>query len=162
VFGTSFDPLLRHPDVFIDRVRWDVVLDQAPGAVAVIGLSVLGVLLITSAVEMSTERDGDANDELRAAGAANVVSGLGGGFVGYHSLSSTQIAHGMGAPASRVPGITCALAYVGALFVGPAPLAYVPKALIGGLLLFIGSSFCTSGWWRARTGFRGASTRWCF
>ena len=47
----------------------------------------------------------------------------------------------MGAPASRVPGITCALAYVGALFVGPAPLAYVPKALIGGLLLFIGSSF---------------------
>ena len=141
VFGTSFDPLLRHPDVFIDRVRWDVVLDQAPGAVAVIGLSVLGVLLITSAVEMSTERDGDANDELSAAGAANVVSGLGGGFVGYHSLSSTQIAHGMGAPASRVPGITCALAYVGALFVGPAPLAYVPKALIGGLLLFIGSSF---------------------
>ena len=141
VFGTSFDPLLRHPDVFIDRVRWDVVLDQAPGAVAVIGLSVLGVLLITSAVEMSTERDGDANDELLAAGAANVASGLGGGFVGYHSLSSTQIAHGMGAPASRVPGITCALAYVGALFVGPAPLAYVPKALIGGLLLFIGSSF---------------------
>lgn len=141
VFGTSFDPLLRHPDVLIDRVRWDVVLDQAPGAVAVIGLSVLGVLLITSAVEMSTERDGDANDELRAAGAANVASGLGGGFVGYHSLSSTQIAHGMGAPASRIPGITCALAYVGALFVGPAPLAYVPKALIGGLLLFIGSSF---------------------
>ena len=72
VFGTSFDPLLRHPDVFIDRVRWDVVLDQAPGAVAVIGLSVLGVLLITSAVEMSTERDGDANDELSAAGAANL------------------------------------------------------------------------------------------
>ena len=141
VFGTSFDPLLRHPDVLIDRVRWDVVLNQAPGAVAVIGLSVLGVLLITSAVEMSTERDGDANDELRAAGAANVASGLGGGFVGYHSLSSTQIAHGMGAPASRIPGITCALAYVGALFVGPAPLAYVPKALIGGLLLFIGSSF---------------------
>ena len=141
VFGTSFDPLLRHPDVLIDRVRWDVVLNQAPGAVAVIGLSVLGVLLITSAVELSTERDGDANDELLAAGAANVASGLGGGFVGYHSLSSTQIAHGMGAPASRVPGITCALAYVGALFVGPAPLAYVPKALIGGLLLFIGSSF---------------------
>ena len=140
LFGTSFDPLLAHPDVLFGAVRWDVVLDQAPGAVAVIGLSTLGVLLITSAVEMSIERDGDANDELRAAGAANVVSGLGGGFVGYHSLSSTQIAHGMGS-ASRVPGITCASAYVGAIFVGPAPLAYVPSALIGGLLLFIGASF---------------------
>ena len=140
LFGTSFDPLLAHPDVLFGAVRWDVVLDQAPGAVAVIGLSTLGVLLITSAVEMSIERDGDANDELRAAGAANVVSGLGGGFVGYHSLSSTQIAHGMGS-ASSVPGITCASAYVGAIFVGPAPLAYVPSALIGGLLLFIGASF---------------------
>ena len=140
LFGTSFDPLLAHPDVLFGAVRWDVVLDQAPGAVAVIGLSTLGVLLITSAVEMSIERDGDANDELRAAGAANVVSGLGGGFVGYHSLSSTQIAHGMGSD-SRVPGATCALAYVAAVVVGPAPLAYVPSALIGGLLLFIGSSF---------------------
>jgi SulP family sulfate permease len=140
LFGTSFDPLLTHPDVLLSKVRWDVVFEQAPGAVAVFGLSTLGVLLITSAVEMSTERDGDANDELRAAGFANVLSGLGGGFVGYHSLSSTQIAYGMGS-ASRVPGVTCAFAYLGALYVGPAPLAYVPSALIGGLLLFIGSSF---------------------
>ena len=140
LFGTSFDPLLTHPDVLLTKVRWDVVFEQAPGAVAVFGLSTLGVLLITSAVEMSTERDGDANDELRAAGFANVLSGLGGGFVGYHSLSSTQIAYGMGS-ASRVPGVTCSLAYLGALYVGPAPLAYVPSALIGGLLLFIGSSF---------------------
>ena len=140
LFGTSFDPLLAHPDVLFDKVRWDVVVEQAPGAAAVVGLSVLGVLLITSAAEVSTGRDGDANDELCAAGAANVLSGLGGGFVGYHSLSSTQIAHGMGSD-SRVPGATCALAYVAAVVVGPAPLAYVPSALIGGLLLFIGSSF---------------------
>ena len=140
LFGTSFNPLLLHPETLLNKVRWDVVMDQAPGAVAVFGLSTLGVLLITSAVELSTERDGDANDELKAVGLANVVSGLGGGFVGYHSLSSTQIAHGMGST-SRVPGATCAIAYVAALFVGPAPLAYVPSALIGGLLLFIGSSF---------------------
>jgi SulP family sulfate permease len=37
--------------------------------------------------------------------------------------------------------VTCAVAYIGALVVGPAPLAYVPSALIGGLLLFIGISF---------------------
>ena len=94
-------------------------------------------------MELSTERDGDANDELKAVGLANIVSGLGGGFVGYHSLSSTQIAHGMSdeKTTSRVPGVTCAVAYIGALVVGPAPLAYVPSALIGGLLLFIGSSF---------------------
>jgi len=141
VFGTSFDPILSRPEIwFSGDVRWDVVSDQVPGATAVFGLSALGVLLITSAVEMSTERDGDANEELRAAGLANILAGLGGGLVGYHSLSSTQIAHGMG-NASRVPGITASAAYVGALVVGPAPLAYVPSALIGGLLLFIGISF---------------------
>jgi len=42
LFGTSFDPLLRHPETLFNQVRWDVVYDQAPGAVAVFGLSVLG------------------------------------------------------------------------------------------------------------------------
>ena len=65
---------------------------------AVIGLSVLGVLLITSAVEMSTERDGDANDELLAAGAANVASGLGGGFVGEEFVDGLAADETMGIP----------------------------------------------------------------
>jgi len=42
---------------------------------------------------------------------------------------------------SRLPGIVASLCYVAALVVGPAPLAFVPSALIGGLLIFIGSSF---------------------
>ena len=135
----SFQPLLFSPET-LAKVRWDVVLDQGPRAATVFGLSTLGLLLITSAVEVSTEREGDANEELKAVGLANVVSGLGGGLVSYHSLSSTQIAHGMGS-SSRLPGVVAAAVYAAALVVGPAPLAYVPRALIGGLLTFIGASF---------------------
>ena len=135
----SFQPLLFSPET-LAKVRWDVVLDQGPRAATVFGLSTLGLLLITSAVEVSTEREGDANEELKAVGLANVVSGLGGGLVSYHSLSSTQIAHGMGS-SSRLPGLVAAAVYAAALVVGPAPLAYVPRALIGGLLTFIGASF---------------------
>ena len=135
----SFQPLLLSPET-LAKVRWDVVLDQGPRAATVFGLSTLGLLLITSAVEVSTEREGDANEELKAVGFANLVSGLGGGLVSYHSLSSTQIAHGMGS-SSRLPGLVAAAVYAAALVVGPAPLAYVPRALIGGLLVFIGASF---------------------
>ena len=117
----------------LGRVRREDVL-------ALLLLLRLGLLLITSAVEVSTEREGDANEELKAVGFANLVSGLGGGLVSYHSLSSTQIAHGMGS-SSRLPGLVAAAVYAAALVVGPAPLAYVPRALIGGLLTFIGASF---------------------
>ena len=113
----SFQPLLFSPET-LAKVRWDVVLDQGPRAATVFGLSTLGLLLITSAVEVSTEREGDANEELKAVGLANVVSGLGGGLVSYHSLSSTQIAHGMGS-SSRLPGVVAAAVYAAALVVGP-------------------------------------------
>ena len=122
------------------KVRWDVVVDQFPRMLTTFGLSTLGLLLITSAVEVSTSREGDANKELKAAGVANVLGGLGGGLISYHSLSATQIAHSMGSR-SRLPGLVCAAAYGAALVVGPAPLAYVPTFLVGGLLLFIGLSF---------------------
>ena len=139
VAAAGFSPLLLDP-MTLGKVRWDVVLDQWPRAATVFGLSTLGLLLITSAVEISTGREGDANEELKAVGAANFVSGLGGGLMAYHSLSSTQISHSMGTR-SRLPGLVCAAAYGAALLVGPAPLAYVPSSLIGGLLLFIGLSF---------------------
>ena len=134
-----FVPLAFDP-AKVSLVRWDVVFDQLPQALTVFGLSTLGLLLITSAVEVTTEREGDANEELKAVGVANVLGGFAGGLVAYPSLSSTQIAHGMGND-SRLPGLVTAAAYLGAACVGPAPLAYVPKALIGGLLLFIGVSF---------------------
>ena len=153
-----FVPLAFDP-AKVSLVRWDVVFDQLPQALTVFGLSTLGLLLITSAVEVTTEREGDANEELKAVGVANVLGGFAGGLVAYPSLSSTQIAHGMGND-SRLPGLVTAAACLGAACVGPAPLAYVPKALIGGLLLFIGVSFCSSGSSRVARRYPDRSTRW--
>jgi len=137
--GAGYVPFAFDADA-LSKVRWDVVGDQFPRMLTTFGLSTLGLLLITSAVEVSTSREGDANKELKAVGVANVVGGLGGGLISYHSLSATQIAHSMGSR-SRLPGLVCAAAYGAALVVGPAPLAYVPTFLVGGLLLFIGLSF---------------------
>jgi len=137
--GAGYVPFVFDADA-LAKVRWDVVGDQFPRMLTTFGLSTLGLLLITSAVEVSTSREGDANKELKAVGVANVLGGLGGGLISYHSLSATQIAHSMGSR-SRLPGLVCAAAYGAALVVGPAPLAYVPTFLVGGLLLFIGLSF---------------------
>ena len=96
----SYSPLLLSPET-LSKVRWDVVIDQGPRGATVFGLSTLGLLLITSAVEISTGAEGDANEELKAVGISNVIGGLGGGLVVYHSLSSTQIAHSMAGRALR-------------------------------------------------------------
>jgi hypothetical protein len=57
----SFSPLLLSPET-MSKVRWDIVFDQGPRGATVFGLSTLGLLLITSAVEISTGREGDANE----------------------------------------------------------------------------------------------------
>jgi len=82
----------------------------------------------------------DLNHELRAAGLANLLSGLGGGMVGYHALSLSTLSHRIGAR-GRLPGLIAGALALVMLFAGSALFAFFPKPILGGLLIFLGLDF---------------------
>ncbi|MGH2655753.1 MAG: SulP family inorganic anion transporter [Actinomycetota bacterium] len=119
---------------------WGAVLAQAVGMGTMLVVGVLTLLLNTTGIELVTERDIDLNRELRAAGAANVAAGVGGGLVGFHALSLTALAHRAGAR-TRLPGIIGAAICVATLVFGASALSLIPKPVLGGLLLYLGLGF---------------------
>ena len=129
--------------------NWTAILAQSGNISIVLILSLVGLLLNASALELAIRGDIDLNRELQAAGAANILSGLGGGLVGYHALSLSTLSHRMGGR-GRLPGLVAGAVCLAMLAAGTALLAYFPKPILGGLLLFMGLDFLTewlvAGW----------------
>src|SRR5262249_39756528 len=97
------------------------------------------------------DRDIDANRELQAAGVANLLAGVMGGMVGFHSLSLSSLPLKVGVRrrwVGVVSGAVCAVTVVS----GVGALSYLPKPVLGGVLLFLGLLFLVEwvyeGWFR--------------
>jgi SulP family sulfate permease len=134
---TSWQPLVLGNPL---AANWSAILGQSGNIAIVLILSVVSLLLNASALELTIRQDIDLNHELRAAGFANLLSGLGGGMVGYHALSSSTLSHRMGAR-GRLVGLVAGAMCVLLLMAGSGLLAIFPKAILGGLLLFLGLDF---------------------
>jgi len=67
------------------------------------GITLLGLLLNLTAIEVEIRREYDINRELWATGATLSVIGMLGGMVGYHGLGITRLARDMGALKRRPP-----------------------------------------------------------
>ena len=117
---------------------WRQLAAQIPTFAAIVLVSVVALLLNASGLELATRSDLDINRELRATGIANMASGLFGGAVGFHALSASLLGYRMGAN-SRIIGLTAAAMCGVALVAGTALLAYMPKAILGGLLFSMGA-----------------------
>jgi SulP family sulfate permease len=122
------------------RANWGAILRQSGNMAIILILSVVGLLLNASGIELAIRRDVDLNRELRVAGLANALSGLGGGMVGYHALDLSTLNARIGAR-GRLPGLAAGAICAATLLVGSPLLAFVPKALLGALLLFLGLDF---------------------
>jgi SulP family sulfate permease len=133
--------LWRPPDpASLPLVDWSAVAGQASNIAAAAILSIVGMLLNNSALELIARRDIDMNRELVAAGIGNIVGGLGGSSPGFHYLGISAIALRAGA-FSRLVGISAACLTGTVLIFGASLLALIPTPVVGGLLLFVGTSF---------------------
>jgi len=117
---------------------WPYLLKQAPTFAAIVLVSVVALLLNASGLELATRSDFDINHELRGTGLANMASGLLGGAIGFHALSASLLGFRMGAN-SRIIGLIAAAMCLLALLAGASLIAYMPKAILGGLLLSMGA-----------------------
>ncbi len=134
--------LLWTPEHFtmLGEVSWGTILAQVPKMATIFFVSTIALLLNVNGMEVTLRQDIDLNQELKAAGYANIASGLGGGIIGFHTMTMAVLANRMGA-SSRLIGIICAVFFGSTMLFGAAVLSYFPKPVLGGLLLFLGLSF---------------------
>jgi SulP family sulfate permease len=128
------------PSLF--SANWGVVVNQYTSLVALLLTSIISILLNTSALELAADEEIDLNQELRAAGMANLVGGFCGGMIGFQSLSLSALPLGMGVR-NRLVGLISAGACLCLLWFGTGVLGYIPKFVLGGILFYNGVSFLT-------------------
>lgn len=95
----------------------------------------------------------DTNREFLALGAANLAAGLMGGFVVSTSSSRTAILDVMRAR-SQLAGIVSALAVIVVVLAVPGLIALIPRAVLGGIVVFAALRLIDVGGLRRLGGFR--------
>jgi len=125
----------------IDQVNWPLIGGQVGNMVTIALLSVVSLLLIVSGIELASKQDVDLNQELRSAGIANLIVGLGGGTIGFQALSFSTLGSVRIGAKSRLVGALVALICLLTLVIGDTLITVFPKPLLGGVLLYLGLSF---------------------
>ncbi len=147
--GTSL-ATLPDPGLLL-AADWQRIGEVAPDLGILVLLCVLSLLLSATALEVAVDGDVDLNHELKLCGLANLLCAPCGGVTGSHSLEDSLIAREMGA-ARRLTGLVSAAVCTLALFFGAELLAFLPKPLIGGFILFFGLvllvEWIYEGWFR--------------
>jgi SulP family sulfate permease len=120
------------------RVDWTALAPVAGDMLAVAVLATLSILLNSTSIELATGQDVDLDRELQVQGLANVASAAVGGFVGHVSVSRTLVNIAAGG-ATRLAGIVVGLVALAVLIGGGDVVAYVPRFVLGGLVLYLGA-----------------------
>ena len=122
--------------VALTQADWAVVLRHLPHIVIVWLVAMIALLVIATSLEVVIRTDVDLDQELRVAGIGNLLSGLGGGLPGYQSVSASLLSHYIGTK-SRLVGLISAGICASVLLFGGPLLAYVPKLLLGLVLIYL-------------------------
>lgn len=134
---TLWNPVLLERSAEID---WALVVQHLASIGTITMLSAVSLMLTASGLSVLLRDNVDINRELTVAGAANAISGVSGGLLALPSMTLTDLAVTVGAPKSRLVGLVVALFCALALFFGMSLIAWFPKAVLAGLLLFLGWS----------------------
>ena len=132
-----FNPVLFEGSADLD---WSLVVSHMSSVGTIIMLSAVSLMLTASGLSVVQRNNFDINRELMVAGFANTVSGVGGGLIALPSMSLTELAMKVGAPNSRLVGLVVALFCALMLFFGLSLIAWFPKMIVAGLLIFLGIS----------------------
>ena len=75
----------------LSKVNWHVILSETPAIVVIVLVSAISVLLTATGLESASRQDVELNQELRSAGAANLLSGMFGSIVNYQQISLSAV-----------------------------------------------------------------------
>ena len=116
---------------------WRLLPALSADLIAVVFVATVSILLNVTGLEVTAKREADLNRELTSAGISNLASAAFGGYVTGVPLSRSTLAFKL-AGESRIPTLCVAASSAVMLGINPGFLAYVPKCVLGGLLLSLG------------------------
>ena len=124
------DDLIHYP--------WSTVPDLLGNVVAVIFVTASSTLFNTTGIEVAVHREANLERELNVTGAANILTGALGGYAGCISVSRSILNFSSGGR-GRLSGLTGAALSLLMLAIAPELLGFIPKFVLGGLLLYLGA-----------------------
>ena len=119
------------------RFPWHLLPALSADFIAVMFVATVSILMNVAALEVTAKREADLDRELATVGVANLAASAFGGYVTGVPLSRSTLAFKLAAN-SRIPSLCVAASSAAMLGVSPGFLAYVPKCVLGGLLLSLG------------------------
>ena len=122
----------------IGHYPWHAVPDLLGNLIAVIFVTAASALFNTTGIEVAVHREANLERELNVTGIANILSGAAGGFTGCISFSRSLLNYN-GGGTGRLSGLIVAAASVLMLGAAPMLLGYMPKFVLGGLLIYLGA-----------------------
>jgi SulP family sulfate permease len=117
---------------------WFAVPDLLGNVVAVIFVTASSTLFNTTGIELAAHREANLERELNITGGANILTGMLGGYAGCISVSRSILNFSSGGR-GRLSGLTVAALSLLMLAVAPELLGFIPKFVLGGLLLYLGA-----------------------
>ncbi len=123
----------------LQSTQWSLLLSHAGDIGTLVLVTTLTVLINATGLEMETRTDANLDRELVLQGGANILSPLCGGFLGYLSMNRSLINYRLGGT-RRLSGLAFALATIAFALTGMSLVGYMPRTLLGGLLLYLGVS----------------------
>jgi SulP family sulfate permease len=122
----------------ISRYPWYTLPELSGNLIAVIFVTATSTLFNTAGVEVAVDREANLERELNVTGIANMLSGAFGGYTGCISVSRSVLNFN-GGGTGRLSGLTVAAISALMLAFAPALLGYMPKFVLGGLLIYLGA-----------------------
>jgi SulP family sulfate permease len=125
----------------VDAIRsypWHDLPELSGNFIAVVFVTASSTLFNTTGVEVALQREANLERELNVTGIANVLSGAFGGYTGCISVSRSVL-NVNGGGTGRLSGLTVAAISLAMLAFAPTLLGYMPKFVLGGLLIYLGA-----------------------
>jgi MFS superfamily sulfate permease-like transporter len=139
------------PDLRLPNPSWEDVITLAPAAAGVFFVSFADEMLTARSFAGRHGQHVRADQELLAMGVANAAAGVTGGLPIGASGSRTAVNDSMGAR-SQIAGLLAASAIVLVLLLLTAPIADLPKAVLGAVIITAAIGLIEPAVWRELAG----------
>lgn len=121
-------------------VDWSAIQKQFGNVVTLIVVALIHLALNLRGIGLIIQEDIEIDEQIYANGIMNLIIGVFGGNAAFSSTTMTTMNYNIGAVGRLVYIIAASLIFV-TLFFWSSILIYVPTAVIGGLLIFLGLEF---------------------